>query len=244
MSFLLSIMLHMIVLLFLGAFVTFKNAAGSEIQKSPDAMTLSLVEDILSDTPAPKSSDTAPLPSPESQLEFLRIPQPLPEQPAFSDLSSDTLEIPKHTLTDFSPPPPTVVITTPSALPDKTVMPKLSPMLSTQETTDPYSTHNDSTGGMLQGALVAPTTKEKTIHPKYPMNSRRRGEEGKVILDVLVTKDGHAKSVTLVASSGFKELDAAAKEAVLAAKFNPGERNGKVVEASARMVILFQLKSN
>jgi protein TonB len=65
-----------------------------------------------------------------------------------------------------------------------------------------------------------------------------------VILDVLVSKEGLATSITLVSSSGFKDLDAAAKEAVKFAKFEPGARNGKPVEASARMTILFKLKQN
>jgi protein TonB len=96
----------------------------------------------------------------------------------------------------------------------------------------------------LQGALLAPTTKDKTINPKYPMNSRRKGEQGRVVLDVLVSKEGEPTAITLVSSSGFKDLDAAAKEAVLLAKFKPGARNGKPVEASARMTILFQLNQN
>lgn len=245
-SFILSIFLHMIALMLLGTVATLKNEASSEIPRVPDVMTLSLVEDIRTDMPSSQNPDTASQPQaqPAPQLDFLRIPDPLPEHPLFSDPSNDALHIPKHPLSDLSPPPPTVVMSTPSELPDKIVMPKLSTPFATPTTTDPFSTHADSTGGIQQGPLIPPTTKEKTIHPKYPMNSRRRGEEGRTILDVLVSKEGEAKSVTLVASSGFKELDAAAKEAVLAAKFNPGERNGKVVEASARMVILFQLKSN
>jgi protein TonB len=76
------------------------------------------------------------------------------------------------------------------------------------------------------------------------MASRRRGEEGRVIVDVMVSREGKPQRVTLVSSSGFKELDRAAEEAVSTTLFIPGERNGKTVEATARIAIQFQLKPN
>ncbi|MEI7945210.1 MAG: TonB family protein [bacterium] len=214
------------------------------LQPLSDMLTLSLVEDFLSDNPSPKNADTAPRPQPDTHLALFHAPQPIPEAPLFNDRLNEMVDIPKHTLSDYSPPPPAILIQTPSSLPDKTVMPTLSTLLVSQEATDPDSLHTDSTGGVLQGAISAPTTIDKTINPKYPMNSRRKGEQGRVILDVLVSKEGVATSITLVSSSGFKDLDTAAKDAVMLAKFEPGERNGKPIEASARMTILFKLNQN
>jgi protein TonB len=243
-SFVLALIFHGIALIFIGVAVTFNKPEASESPIHPDSVTLSLVEELLTETPSPKNADTAPRPEQDNKLEFLRLPNPLLQAPSYVDVSSDTVEIPKHPLPDFSPPPVTMMINPPTELPDKLVMPKLATILASQETTDPYSSHSDSTGGMLQGVLVPPTTKDQSVRPKYPMASRRRGEEGRVILDVMVSQEGKPKSVALVASSGHKELDRAAEEAVSTTLFIPGERNGKTVEASARIVILFQLKPN
>lgn len=239
-----ALIIHVIALFLLGMASLYNQNEAAVVQPPSDIMTLTLVEDLLSENPSPKNADTAPRPQPNTQLALFRAPQPIPEPPLYTDRLNDMVDIPKHTLSDFSPPPPTIVIQTPSPLPDKTVMPPLSTILASQEATDPSSLHTDSRGGVLQGALSAPTTKDKTINPKYPMNSRRKGEQGRVVLDVLVSKDGEPTAITLVSSSGFKDLDAAAKEAVLLAKFKPGARNGKPVEASARMTILFQLNQN
>jgi protein TonB len=239
-----ALIIHVIALFLLGMAYMIKRNDETVLPPQTDMLTLSLVEDVLSDNPSPKNADTAPRPQPETRLELLRVPQPTPDPPMFTDRLNEMMEIPKHTLPNLEPPSPVIVIQTPSPLPDKTVMPPLATLLASQETTDPASLHSDSTGGVLQGALSAPTTKDQAIHPKYPMNSRRKGEQGRVILDVLVSKDGAAISITLVSSSGFKDLDIAAKEAVMLAKFKPGARNGKPVDASARITILFQLNQN
>lgn len=243
-SFVLALIFHGIALIFIGVAVTFNKPEERELPMHPDSVTLSLVEDLLTDTPSPKSADTAPRPEQDNKLEFLRMQNPLLQAPSFEDLSSDTVEIPKHPYPDFSPPPPTMMNDPPTALPDKLIMPKLATILASQETTDPSSTHSGSTGGMLQGVLVPPTTKDQSVRPKYPMASRRRGEEGRVIVDVMVSREGKPQRVTLVSSSGFKELDRAAEEAVSTTLFIPGERNGKTVEATARIAIQFQLKPN
>jgi periplasmic protein TonB len=243
-SFILALLFHFVALIVLGVTADFTKNIEDSVTTPPDVMTLSLIEEPLTETPIPKSADTAPRPEHDTKLDFLRVPKPLLDVPTLSDLSSEILEIPKQPLPDFKTPPPTVFIPSPTTLPDTLVMPQLTTVLTPQESTDPYSTHSDSTGGTLQGSLTPPTTKDQTIRPKYPMTARRRGEEGRVILDVLVSKDGQAQTITVVASSGYKELDQAAEDALRATRFNPGERNGKPVEASARLVILFQLKAN
>ena len=243
-GFILALMIHGIALFLLGMVVKFNLDKPPEVEPLAEVLTLSLVEEVLSDNASPKIADTAPRPQSDTRMELLRVPQPIPEHPALTDLSSDMIDIPKHPLPDLTPPPPVMNIQTPSVLPDKTLMPTLSTLLSSQDITDPSSLHSDSTGGAQQGALIAPATKDQAIHPKYPMASRRKGEQGRVILDVLVSREGKATSVTIISTSGFKELDAAAKEAVMDAKFKPGERNGKAVEASARMTILFQLNQS
>jgi protein TonB len=243
-GFIFAFIIHVIALFLLGMTSSFIQDVHSEFQPQADTMTLSLVEDLLSDNPSPKNEAPSPRLQPDTPIEFLRMPQPLPERIPFTDHSSDLIEIPQHIFPDFDPPSPAIVNQPPSVLPDTTVMPTLSTLLSSQEPTDTASLNSDVTKGMFQGVLIAPTTKDQAINPKYPMNARRKGEQGRVILDVLVSNNGKAASVTLVSSSGFKDLDTAAKDAVIQAKFKPGERNGKAVEASTRITILFQLNQN
>ncbi len=56
--------------------------------------------------------------------------------------------------------------------------------------------------------------------------SRRLGEQGKVIVTVLVDSDGSAKSARVKVSSGFDRLDEAAREYILRCRFVPGKING------------------
>ena len=62
------------------------------------------------------------------------------------------------------------------------------------------------------------------------------------MLDVTVTAEGRARSVSLVSSCGFAELDGAAERAAAQARFKPGTRNGSPVESAARLTIIFRLR--
>lgn len=62
--------------------------------------------------------------------------------------------------------------------------------------------------------------------PAYPPTSRRLGEQGKVVLRVLIGVDGRAQDATVLASSGFARLDRAALEAARQWRYVPGKRGG------------------
>lgn len=64
--------------------------------------------------------------------------------------------------------------------------------------------------------------------PEYPPASRRLGEQGTVILDVLVDETGRAIDAKVVQSSGFPRLDEAALAGVKTNyRFAPGTVDGK-----------------
>lgn len=63
-------------------------------------------------------------------------------------------------------------------------------------------------------------------HPAYPAISLRMGEQGKVVIRVLISKDGLAHQGTVVQSSGFDRLDRAALQAVLGWRYVPGTQAG------------------
>ncbi len=62
--------------------------------------------------------------------------------------------------------------------------------------------------------------------PAYPPLSRRLGEQGRVVVRVLIGTDGTASQAEIRSSSGFERLDQAALQTVLKWRYVPGKRAG------------------
>ncbi len=62
--------------------------------------------------------------------------------------------------------------------------------------------------------------------PAYPALSRRLGEQGKVVVRVLIGVDGRAQQAEIRSSSGYERLDQAALQTVRSWRYVPGTRNG------------------
>jgi protein TonB len=82
----------------------------------------------------------------------------------------------------------------------------------------------------------------KNPAPNYPPLSRRMGEEGKVILRVLVNPQGAADSVEVKTSSGSQRLDDAAVNTVKLWKFIPAKRGETAVQSAVLVPIIFKLE--
>lgn len=80
--------------------------------------------------------------------------------------------------------------------------------------------------------------------PAYPASSRRRGEEGRVLLRVQVMADGHPAQVLVHASCGFEHLDNAALDAVRHWQFVPARQGGDAVAAWVIVPVHFSLKES
>lgn len=83
----------------------------------------------------------------------------------------------------------------------------------------------------------------KNPAPVYPPLSRRLGEQGRVILRVLVNSKGSAEEVQLRASSGSARLDESALETVSRWKFVPAKQGTEPVPAWVLIPISFKLDS-
>jgi TonB family protein len=79
-----------------------------------------------------------------------------------------------------------------------------------------------------------------SLRPNYPIQSRQLGEEGEVLLRVLVSSQGSPAQVELLRSSGFPRLDEAAREAVAKWRFIPGRLGGVAVEAWIEVPVTFR----
>ena len=78
-------------------------------------------------------------------------------------------------------------------------------------------------------AVVAPSSNASYLNnppPTYPAISRRLGEQGLVVLRVLIGTDGLPQQVQVKESSGFERLDQAAVKTVSRWRFVPGTKNG------------------
>jgi protein TonB len=79
--------------------------------------------------------------------------------------------------------------------------------------------------------------------PPYPALSRRVGEQGRVMLRVLVSAEGNPERVELRASSGFARLDQSALETVRHWKFVPARQGTQPVAAWVLIPIRFTLEN-
>ena len=80
--------------------------------------------------------------------------------------------------------------------------------------------------------------------PEYPQSARWDGEEGIVLLRVLVNVSGLPEKITVVRSSGYTSLDRAAEKAVRHWRFTPGTRDGKPVAMQVEVPIRFRLNDS
>lgn len=78
--------------------------------------------------------------------------------------------------------------------------------------------------------------------PAYPSISRRRGEEGTVLLELLVLADGRVTDVKIKESSGYPRLDRSALDAVKRWRYKPAQRGDVAIEYRYLQPITFGLR--
>ncbi|MEZ2296214.1 TonB family protein [Variovorax sp. RCC_210] len=126
--------------------------------------------------------------------------------PVSEPLVSQTAR-PPATLIPTSPTSPTFAPAAPTASPVPPAPPPRASIATSDVPTAEYS--------------VAP-------RPVYPALSKRLGEQGRVLVKVLPDSDGTVRGIRVAQSSGYERLDAAAVDAVKAARLViPREKTGK-----------------
>lgn len=79
------------------------------------------------------------------------------------------------------------------------------------------------------------------ISPEYPMQARRRGIEGVVVIRVTVSPSGRPVETSIVSPSAHAQLNEAAISAVRAARFRPGTIDDSPSEMSLSIRIVFEI---
>jgi protein TonB len=82
---------------------------------------------------------------------------------------------------------------------------------------------------------------QSLIDSCFPAAARRLSEEGLVVARVVIGADGRALSWVVDQGSGFPRLDAAMDCVLRRLEFVAGRRDGRAVEATARLPIVFRL---
>lgn len=91
-------------------------------------------------------------------------------------------------------------------------------------------------GGDLSAQMVAGKP------PRYPIESRRKKEQGTVVLSLTLGLDGAVEVITVSRSSGFARLDDAAKDAVRRWRWRPLIQQGQAVRVKGMVEIPFVLQ--
>ena len=93
--------------------------------------------------------------------------------------------------------------------------------------------------------IIPPNFNADYLHnppPAYPPAARRLGEQGRVVLRVLVSADGQPEQVEVRSSSGSSRLDTAALDTVRRWKFVPAKQGDRPVAAWVLVPISFRLE--
>lgn len=94
-------------------------------------------------------------------------------------------------------------------------------------------------GPTRTAAVVDPNACQK---PDYPRKSLRNEEQGTVVLAFLIGVDGKVVDSRVEKSSGFRDLDNAARTGLSTCRFKPGTVDGKPEQSWTRMEYVWKIE--
>jgi protein TonB len=196
--------------------------------KQPDYLNDERVMANLLSTEAPKSpAKPAAPPAPRMPVEA-----PKPVQKA------EPRKAEKSTTPAPAPTPAQKTSPTPDTTPTK-------PTESSQSATiAPPTSGSSMSGTPIQtdiGKLVV--VYQPDADPYYPSFSKRAGEQGEVVVRLIINEAGEVEDARLLQSSSYPRLDRAAMEIGKRYRFKPYLVNGSPAKISTNLLIKFNLKS-
>ena len=176
-----------------------------------------IMASVVMDAPAPRTT-TAPKPAPASPpIQAQTKPEPQSQPQAKTDI---TQVQPAPVLTPTAPSNAAPIVSN--------AAPALTPAAPATPTATPAGNQRPAANATA-AAVVLPSTSADYLNnpaPPYPRQSKRMGEEGTVVIRVLITPEGRAEKAEIRTSSGYARLDDTALTTVKAWRFVPGKRNG------------------
>jgi protein TonB len=185
-----------------------------------------------------------------------------------NDPSENEVRVMANLVTPATPPAPPVS-TPPTPQPKQEAKPKTQAKPEPKpKTLDPSSTppadasQAKAAENQMPNATVAPASSQGTAgtpiqtdigklvvvyqpdaDPYYPSFSKRAGEQGEVVVRLIIDETGIVEEVALLRSSGFARLDRAATEIGKRYRFKPYSVNGNPARISTNLLIKFNLKN-
>lgn len=146
------------------------------------------------------------------------------------------------------PPPPPEIVTPPPFVPPPEIsidLPSEAPTKAIQQTTrerPPAPPPPKAAPPAIPRTAPSSDPRRPLSRPDYPPSSRRAGEAGTVILEVLVLENGRVGDARVKKSSGYPRLDEAAlREVKRSWRLKPGTENGKPVQMWGQFAVTFNL---
>ncbi len=163
-------------------------------------------------------------------------------------------------------PPPAAPPPKPKQEKKKAVKEKVSqtpaPTKAQQAAESPPTPQQSSSEAQTQSAAVAPSTSsgasgtpiqtdigklivvyQPDADAYYPSFSKRSGEQGEVVVKLIIDEGGNVEDIALMRSSSFPRLDRAATEIGKRYRFKPYVVNGSPTRISTNLLIKFNLKN-
>lgn len=170
-----------------------------------------------------------------TMVEMLPQPEPPPPPPPQPQpKAAEKIQAPSPVVAPpplvTTPPAPAQIATSPAPPPPEVTLP--GPPSPT-----PHPAPSIESVGDLSSKMIAANP------PTYPTESRRKREQGTVVLMVLLTVDGTVADISVSKSSGFERLDRAALSAVRRWRWSPTRRGGNPVMVRGLVEIPFILKN-
>lgn len=162
-------------------------------------------------------------------------PPPPPPEPPKPQVKAAPPEVvvPKVEV-DVAEPPPEQVI-------EASTEPALAPAEPTQSEAPPQPAAQPSTNsGAMRSAVLADAN--GCAKPDYPVRAARNGETGTVTLALLVGADGRVQDSRIQSSSGSRELDRAAVNALSMCRFQPAMNGGAAESGWAQLAYVWTLE--
>ena len=177
----------------------------------------------------PQPQPTPPAPQPEPRPVPKVTPKPTPVVKKATPPKPTPKPAPEPTEKSISTPAPPPVAATSAPEPQVAAAPAAPPAPPAPATPAPPKT-------------VSGVEYVQPPQPDYPPIAKRMGEEGKVMLRVLVSERGRPEKVDVQKSSGYARLDEAARQAALRAVFKPHLEDGRPVAVYALIPINFSIQ--
>lgn len=166
------------------------------------------------------------------QPEVPPAPPPEPPKPQVKAAPPEVV-VPKVEV-DIAEPPPEQII-------EASTEPSPDPVEQTQSEAPPQpAAAPSSNNGQMRSAVLADAN--GCAKPDYPMRAARNGESGTVTLALLVGADGRVQDSRIQSSSGSRDLDRAAVNALSLCRFQPAMNGGAAEAGWAQLAYVWTLE--